>query len=202
MYIYICTYIHDYSPSFFIDLPIFKNSRISARPPQNFLVHFGGPPRVVPFRDAISIGCYEICGCCDIVKWCQDMTWIIDEDWSRSVLCDTFCGSCIEIETHSCTIHACDATVSFILIQSWLRESLPESSADNAKFFLHPFGFDLRVNASTPGEDIVRCQFRAFFFLPVAIHMSIGWFVRVSYDNYLQCSLLFCNDIQNIHNIS
>ena len=96
---------------------------ISAR--WNFLVHFGGPPRVVPFRDAISVGCYEICGCCDIAKWCQDMTWIIDEDWSRSVLCDTFCGSCIEMETHGCTIHACNATVWFSLIQSWLRESLP-----------------------------------------------------------------------------
>lgn len=63
-----------------------------------------------------------------------------------------------------------------------------KSSADNAKFFLHPFGFDLRVNASTPGEDFVSCQFCTFFFLPVAIHMSIGWYVRVSHDSY--CTII------------
>lgn len=50
------------------------------------------------------------------------------------------------------------------LIHSDSELTSRKSSADDAKFFLHPFGFDLRVNASTPGEDIVSCQFCAFFF--------------------------------------
>ena len=81
-----------------------------------------------------------------------------------------------------------------------------KSSAGNAKFFLHPFGFDLRVNASTPGEEIVSCQFHAFFFLPVAIHMSIGWFVRVRYDSYsavyysiITFRMLYYNNNNNIY---